>query len=176
MLKKILLLIIIFWVTLFSLQIVCAQGDQDLYSQGVAAGRRGETDFAFMNFHALVETYPESKYFEHAFFSIGEYYFSVANYENAKITFLKLINKFPKTKTKPFALVYLMEMAKRQDQEGLVKELEKEIIRFKQTSLIFRDFQEHRYVSGFSKRYKAVYFIDRIEIYINNELSARIPL
>lgn len=176
MIKRFLFLIIIFGIALVSSQIVYAQGDQDLYSQGVSASRRGETDFAFINFHALVETCPDSKYFEHALFSIGEYYFSVANYENAKNTFLKLINKFAKTKTKPFALVYLIEIAKRQNQEDLVKELEKQIIRYKQTSLIFRDFKEYRYVSGFSKRYKAVYFIDRIEIYINNELSARIPL
>lgn len=176
MIRKLPFLLIIFWIMLFYFPIAYAQTGQDLYSRGVEAGCRGEIDFAFMNFHALVETYPDSKYFEHALFAIGEYYFSVANYENAKKSFLRLINKFPKAKTKPFALFYLMEMAKRQNQDDLVKELEKEIIRFKQTSLVFRDFQEHRYVSGFSKRYRAVYFIDRIEIYINNELSARIPL
>lgn len=168
--------LIILLLVFLSIQKIYSKEDRELYSQALNAVRHQETVFAFMHFHALLECCPKSKFFEDALFAVGEYYFSISDYYNATDSFLKLINQYPNSGARPFALAYLAEIARKNKKVDLARDLEKEIIRFKSARLLFREFKEHKYISSFSNRYKATYFIDRIEIHINNELFAKIPL
>ena len=86
-----------------------------------------------------------------------------------------MFEEYPESKSSPFVLAYLIKIAQKNGDEETVKKLEKELIASQQVSLLFRDFKELQYVSAMSKKYKALYFIDKIEIYIDNELFAQIP-
>lgn len=147
-----------------------------LYSQGLSLARRGDVDFAFARYHMLLENYPNVEFIDEVLFAVGEYYFSISNYYNAAALFNKLVIQYPESKAMPFVLSYLAKICRMENKESLAENLEKAIIRFKQTSLLFSNFKEYKYVSSFYKKYKAVYFIDRVEIYINDELFAKILL
>jgi len=151
-----------------------SQEDKSLYLQATRAARSGKIDFAFMNFRKLLNEYPESKYRQQALFGTGEYYFSIGDYEDAVQSFNKFINSYPESEAKSFAIAYLLHIAKRKGEETVVEKLEKELIGFQQSSLLFRDFEELQYLSPLYKNYKALNFIDKIEIYIDNEIFAKI--
>lgn len=151
-----------------------SQGDKNLYYQGIKAAREGEIDFAFIHFNKLLSDFPESKYREHALFGTGEYYFSNSLYGDAIRTLNKFINNYPESEARPFAIAYLLKLAQRKNQEDIVEKLKKELISFQQSSLLFRDFKELKYLSPLYKNYRALNFIDKIEIYIDDELFAKI--
>ncbi|MBU1871858.1 MAG: outer membrane protein assembly factor BamD [Candidatus Omnitrophica bacterium] len=152
-----------------------AEDDKKLYYQGVAAVRKNNIDFAFLYFHKLLNDFPDSRYREKALFATGEYYFSSLAYRDASGIFYRMFEEYPESKSSPFVLAYLIKIAQKNGDEETVKKLEKELIASQQVSLLFRDFKELQYSSAMSKKYKALYFIDKIEIYIDNELFAQIP-
>ena len=105
-----------------------------------------------------------------ALFAIGEYYFLIGDYYDAERTFRQFVNDYPEEKGMPFALVYLFEIAKRQRRKNQAEDLKKQILDLRQRVFLFKDFKEHKYLSPFAKKYRIIYFIDRLEVYIDNEL------
>jgi outer membrane protein assembly factor BamD (BamD/ComL family) len=151
-----------------------AAEDSVLYKQAVVAARQGEINLAFINFYRIINLYPESPFFDEALFGAGEYYFSVHGYSDAAEMFSSYVYKYPHSKIKLFALVYLFKMATAEDNEDIAKRLKKEIVTFQQLSFIFRDSKIFSYHSPLGKRYKAVYFIDKVEFYIDEVLFAEV--
>jgi len=147
--------------------------DKRLYSEAVRAARKGKDDFAFMKFNLILEMHPKSKLLERALFATGEYYFQIRNYYDASVTFKKFVLDYPNSKAKLFALVYLLEIARKLEKERLINAIEKEIVTFWQVSLFFRNYKTYKYTSPFSKRYKALYFIDRVEFYIDGQFLTK---
>jgi len=149
--------------------------DKELYNKATKLARDKQLDFAFSYLDMIVNIYPKSSFFENALFSCGEYYFISGDRSSAKGIFDKFIALLPESKAKPFALTYLLKIAELDQSQDAVDNLQKEIISFKQVSLVFRDFKEYSYLSALNKEYKIVYFIDRAEIYIDGDLFAKIP-
>ena len=149
-------------------------GDRDLYYQAIQTAQSGNTHFAFMYFRRLLREFPESRFFEDSLFTTGEYYFLIDDYFDAKKTFEKFINDYPESRARLFALTYLLKIAEDQQRQSLRQDLEKQILKLKQIVLLFKDFEEYEYTSPLSKKYKAIYFIDRIEIYIDDDLFTKI--
>lgn len=165
--KNILLLIIV-------IQIIAGpvfsygQEGTDLYRGAKQAVKAGDRDFAFMQFHSLLRLSTTSPYYQEALFATGEYYFVLANYYDAHSAFAKFVELYPQSEAMPFAIVYLLKME--QLRQGNQYELKKKVITFKQLSLLFSEYKEYLYKSPLGSNYKAVYFIDRVDIYINEEL------
>lgn len=150
------------------------QKDKELYDRAVETAGRGDIHFAFMYFRMLLRDFSESKYFKDALFAIGEYYFSIGDYYDAQEAFRKFIKDCPESEARPFALAYLFKIAEKQQREDLTEDLKKRILKLKRLVLLFKDFEEYEYSSPLSKKYKAVYFIDRIEIYIDDGLFTKV--
>lgn len=150
------------------------QEAKDLYLQGIDAARLNNLDSAFMYFHAFLSSRPKSDLVELALFATGEYYFLIRNYQDAFSTFMKIIKEYPHSKTKPFVLMYLLEVTKIYGHEELINDIKKEIVIFRQVGLVFSDFKEYSYVSPLFRKHKAVYFIDKAEFYIDSELFTKI--
>jgi len=150
------------------------ESPRQLYSQARRALKLKKLDFAFLHFNTIVDKHPDSKYAQKSLLAMGEYYFSTAAYYEATLTFKRFIEKYPDSAAEPFAKVYLLKIAQIEKNNKLAKDLEHQIINSQQLSLVFRDFKEHKYLSALSKDYKAVYFIDRMEFYIDEELFAKI--
>ena len=151
-----------------------AQEEGWLYATAVSEAKAGNFEFSFLHLHSLISSYPKSKYLENALFAIGEYHFKDNNFADAADSFSELLEKFPDSQSTVFALVYLLKIAQARQVENLPANLEKAIATFHKISLVFKNFKEFTYSSAFRNKYKAVYYIDKVELYKDDELFARV--
>ncbi len=165
---KLLLLILI---GLFVFSKISFANDADrIFLRAKESIKKGQLDFAFSDLHFLVSLYPDSKHYESALFSLGEYYYDVGDYYNALKRFNEILCINPESEAKIFIKLYLMEIAKNTGKADRVNALKKEIVANEQLSLLFRDFKEYIYKSTLMRDYKAIYYIDKIEFYIDEKL------
>ncbi|MFH1413595.1 MAG: hypothetical protein ABIG56_01965 [Candidatus Omnitrophota bacterium] len=172
---KRLFIILLLCLLFFGYNLGYAGGDALMYSHAVKAAKAGNLSAAFMYFHSLMNSNPDSKYRAEALFAIGEYYFLIANSYDAFISFADFVNEFPDSQGKVFALVYLLKIAEKIDKTSIAQGLEKDIVTFKRLLFLFKDYKEYEYLSPLHREHKLVYFIDKVEAYVNGELFAQIP-
>lgn len=160
---------------LFAASGYCGE-EKDFYYRGVRAARAGRIDQAFSYFDIVLRSlYKANRYTEKALFATGEYYFLIGANREAKIAFRQVANDYPESITALLSLGYLFKMAQLEGKQESLESIKKEIIGFKQVSLLFRDSEVFKYLSAMNKKYKAVYYIDKVEIYIDGELFQEIP-
>lgn len=166
----------IFFIIFFlSLTLRAFAGEDDrLYARARKMAKAGKIEFAFMQYSAILRDYPASRYTESAWFGKGEYHFLSKDYQQAKAAFEALLAHYPNSAGKLFALAYLWKIAMLQMDEAAAKNFEKEMINYRQVSLVFRDRKEYRYISPLNNLFKAAIHIDKIEIYLEGELFAKI--
>ncbi|MGE5308207.1 MAG: outer membrane protein assembly factor BamD [Deltaproteobacteria bacterium] len=145
------------------------QEDKKIFNRGVDYVAEGDINAAFMTFHTLVSSYPGSSYTEQAMFAMGEYYYGVGDYRDATNAFWGLLNQFPDSDSKVFCLAYLLEMA-RKEKKPTVQSFEQALSDSQRLIFLFKDSKELKYGSIFSKAYKAVYHIDKLEIFVDDTL------
>ena len=147
-----------------------ASGDKALYYEGISYAKRGSLDFAFMLFDELTREFSSSAFFEDALFAKGEYYFSICDYNDAYSVFKKIAASKELSKRKLFSYVYLFKLSQMLNKdEDIRNQYIKSILTFRQITLLFRDSREITYSSPLQKKYRAVYFIDHVEVYIDGE-------
>ena len=151
-----------------------AQEDFRLYQEAIQAAKQGKPEFAFMHFHSLLKFSSASYYYAQAVFATGEYYYSIGNFRQAAEQFNLFLQKYPDSDAFPFAAIYLLKIYKAAGWTQGEHELKKHIIQFVQLSLLFREFKEHVYWSAMNINYKARYFIDKVEFYINGTLFEKV--
>src|SRR5437868_994201 len=83
-----------------------------LWTRAVELAKVGQADGAFVNFHMLVQAYPDFSRTASAQFDLGEYFFFQNNFEQAAAEFKNTYAKYPKSKESLVALAYLYKMAK----------------------------------------------------------------
>ncbi|MFH2146211.1 MAG: hypothetical protein ABII75_09355 [Candidatus Omnitrophota bacterium] len=149
-----------------------AEPREFLYERGRAPIAGTERDFAFIDFYALTQQGPRAPYYKKALFATAEYCFFNADYEAAQEQLLEFVQEHSKDEAVPFALAFMLKLNK--EDRVVSEKIMKKLVEFVQLTLLFREFKEHTYVSALGTEYKAKYFIDRIEIYINNELFENI--
>lgn len=147
------------------------QSERQEYSAAVEFAKKGDIDFAFMHFRSLLNT----GYRQEALFAVGEYYFLKSDYTDAVSAFTDYLREFPDSSGKPFALAYLLKIEERAGRESLVQDLTKKIVTLRRMILVFKDFKEYEFKSGLNRQHKVIYYIDKVEFYINGQLFARIP-
>ena len=150
-----------------------AINEKDTFNMAVDNALNDSLDFAFIDFHSIVKESYNSKYYKDSLFAVGEYYFDVGDYYDAGRVFSEYIEKYCDSKAVPFALVYLLKIGKGIN-SSVVPYLEKDIIESRQLSLLFSEYKENSYLSPMQKKYRVLYFIDRVEFYINGELFEKI--
>lgn len=174
MIKKIFLPLIFFILALSFSGWVYAQDDGWLYASAVKEARDGNREFSFLQLHSLVSTYPGSKYLENSLFAIGEYHFRDNNFADASDAFSQILEKFPDSRSTVFAMAYLLKIAQDRGAEELAANLEKAIATFHKLSLVFRNSKAFTYRSASRIKYKAVYYIDKVELYKDGDLFAQV--
>ncbi|MDD5347548.1 MAG: outer membrane protein assembly factor BamD [Candidatus Omnitrophica bacterium] len=145
------------------------------YSRAVEEVKHGNPDFAFLQFRELLDNFPDSKYAERSLFAVGEYYFQKTNFREASSTFFEFIDKYPDSPAVIFALSYLLQVSQAHNDAAAIEQLTKTIVTFHRLSLVFRNSQEYTYRSALLRKHRVIYYIDKVEFYINGELFAQIP-
>ena len=151
-----------------------AREDQEIYSAALENAKSGNREFAFMYFRSILTKYPDSKYTQDALFAVGEYYFLLADYDDAFEAFGRYTRDYPHSQETPFVLIYLFKMAKIKGKDSLAGKLEKAIVTFRRLSLLFRNSRDYKYRSPLFRKHRVVYYIDKVEFYVDEELFAKI--
>jgi uncharacterized protein YihD (DUF1040 family) len=145
------------------------------YKTAIQAAKTKEMDLCYLYLDSFLRGCPGSKLRDRVLFASGEYNFSRNNFKQATTNFVELVDDYPDFKGKLFALAYLYKIAESAGQEELMEKLKTEIVTFKRVSLLFRNSQKYVYKSPLLKRHKVVYYIDRVEFYLDGESFAQIP-
>ena len=158
-----------FWVT-------CVKASEaDLkWKEAIGSVQQGEYDFAFIDFRTILEDYPGSRYGLASEFAQGEYYFLQNNLQMASDEFKRFYAKYPRHEEAMMALAYLFQIAKIQKSPDKMKEYRNKIASFRQLTFIFNDKKFFMFLSGFQRKHKLVYYINKVELYVNGRLFTEI--
>lgn len=164
----ILLLILCAGASLANASADSSEGDR-LWGQAVDFAKKGDTNFAFMNFDLLIRTCPGSPRIQAAHFSLGEYYFNEHNYRMATKEFSDFANTHTKDQESLIALAYLYKIAQLQGQKEAAEQCREKIATSHQTMFIFKDSKSFRYASALQHRYELILHIDKINVTIDEK-------
>ncbi|MEW6075551.1 MAG: hypothetical protein AB1530_04500 [Candidatus Omnitrophota bacterium] len=131
--------------------------------------RKENSDFAFMRLSAYLRDNPESAHANEIRFALAEYYFQIKNYNDAFDELQYCIEANPKDKIAVFAYAMLYKIISQYqaDPEALVRLKEKFFS--KSLFLVFSDSKTKSYTSILNNRYDIVDYVDKIEVFKNNE-------
>lgn len=145
-----------------------------IYKKAEQDARRGHIDFAFMGYRKILSSNPKESYKQRALFAIAEYYYHMADYKSSTKYFKEYLEVSEDENGKLFAFVYLMKLAMVDKDEALIANLEDEIKLVKRNSFIFDNTKEYIFESPLNRDHRAVYYIDKIEFYVESENIASI--
>ena len=146
-----------------------------VWQDAVRSAKQGEYDFAFMDFNTILQSYPSSHYCLAAEFALGEYYFLQNNLQMASDEFKDLYTKYPQHQEALIALMYLFKIAQIQDHPDDMKDYRNKTASFRQLAFIFNEKKSFKFLSGLQHKYKLVYYINKVELYVNGELFTEVP-
>jgi hypothetical protein len=159
-----------FWITC----VKASEADLE-WKEAIGLAKQGDNDFAFMDFQTLLDDCPHSTYCLPAEFAQGEYYFLQSNWQMASDEFENFYTQFPRNQEALIALAYLFQIAKIQKNQDEMNKYRSEAASFRQLTFIFNDKKSFRFLSGFQRRHKLVYYINKVELYVNGRLFTEIP-
>ena len=145
------------------------------WQDAIQLAKQGEYDFAFMGFKTITDNYPNSPRFLAATFAQAEYYFLENNLQAASDEFKAFYNKCPKHEESLIALVYLFKIAQIHNSPDDIKAYRNKIASFRQLTFIFNDKKSFRFFSGLQRKYRLVYHINKVELYVNGQLFTEVP-
>jgi len=151
-----------------------AQEGKEAYSAGLQALKGGDSDFAYMYFKSFVKANPRSSRVQGALFSVAEYSFWKNNYYEAKKYLIYYIKKYPNAQERIFAIAYLLKLAEELGEKSVIEMLQKEVLSKRQMVFLFKNSKEYTYRSLSRKKHKVIYYIDRVEFYIDGKLLTKV--
>ena len=169
------IILILSWQCLGSVPVTNAADADILWGKAVELAKQGQMDLAFINFRMLVDVYPDFPKTPTAQLDLGEYYFLQNNYPLAAQEFQNFSTKYPKRQESLIALSYLYKIAQINGQKQSMQEHQKRIVASHQAVFIFKDSKSLEYVSGFQRKYKLVFYIDKLEVFANGKLFVTVP-
>ncbi len=154
----------------------CARASEadSVWKEAVRFVQQKEPDFAFMDFQTIVQNYPDCPYALPAQFAEGEYYFLQDNLEMASSAFENFCAKYPRHEEALIALAYLFKIAQIQKNPDAIKDYHHKIASFQQLGFIFNEKKSFTFLSGFGREHKLVFYIDRIELYVDGQLFTQV--
>jgi hypothetical protein len=145
--------------------------ENEEYALAQEAVKSGDKGFAFIHFLSLAEGGVKTKHREEALFATAEYYFLIADYRDSFLALNKLLQDYPDLKIKPFALFYILRIAKISGNDILARQTQQEIINLHRLILLFKNTKEYKFKSPLGADYKIVQYINKIEFYLDGELQ-----
>ena len=136
--------------------------------------KSGNIDFAFLKLDNYLQEYPQSLHTPQIRFAICEYYFQSKSYRNAIYKLSDYIKDYPEDEVTIFAQMLLYKILSEYQKEPLLIERIKEDIFAKPVFLIFSDSKVKDYKSALNNVYRIVSYVDKIEVFRNNDLFLKV--
>jgi mRNA-degrading endonuclease HigB of HigAB toxin-antitoxin module len=89
--------------------------------------------------------------------------------------FESFYTKYPQHEESLIALAYLFQIAKIQKHPLDMKKYRNMAATFRQLTFIFNDKKSFKFISGFQREHKLVYYINKVDLYVNGELFTEVP-
>jgi len=115
----------------------------------------------------------DSKETQIARFSVGEYYFKHNQLFDSRGAFRKYANDYPPQISSFIAKIFLFKIAKLQNDIEKVEELKREIFG-KSFIILFSDYKVLEYISAFGNNYTVHYYVNKVELFLNDELFEKV--
>jgi len=145
------------------------------WEDAIGSVKQGENAFAFMDFRAILDAYPGSSHCLAAKFAQGEYFYYQNDLPMASEEFKDFYARYPRHEEALIALVYLFKISQIQKNAEEAKEYHNKIASFRQLTFIFNDKKYFNFLSGFQHKHKLVYFINKVQLYVNGKIFAEVP-
>lgn len=168
-------------IALLFFNISCASLKKDnYYLDIIKEAKSGSIDFAFMKMRSYLRDNPDSKYTPEIKFAIIEYYFQLNNYNEAIKELNGYLSSYPQEQNTIFAyaLLYKIIVEYKKDSKDapeLLRKLEESFFS-KPLFLVFSESRAKEYRSALNNSYKIVNYLNKIEIFRNEELFFEISL
>jgi predicted negative regulator of RcsB-dependent stress response len=160
---------------------------QELYASGFARTKynaaigyikKGQPDFALMEFRSLLREFPKSPFAQKSLFAIAEYYYDHGMYEDAIEKFTWCAKDGSDLEANVIAKVYLLKIIKEienpaPEEKELLEGIKKELSS-KSAFLIFSEYKKTCYRSASLNKFKIIHHIDSIDVHRNDQLFVTI--
>lgn len=162
-------------IILVFLNLSCVTSIKDTrYCDAWEEARSGNIDFAFMKLNNYLREYPGTIHTKEIRFAICEYYFQIKDYRDAVYKLSEYIKDYPDDKTAIFAQALLYKIILEDNQQPHLIEKMKESFFSKSLFLIFSESKIKSYNSILNNTYEIADYVDKIEIFKNNDLFLKI--
>jgi tetratricopeptide (TPR) repeat protein len=107
-------------------------------------------------------------------FAEGEYYFRQNNFQMAIEAFESFSAQYPKREEALIALAYLFKIAQIQGNPDAIKDYHHKVASFHQLAFVFNENKSFTFLSGFGHKHKLVFYIDKVELYVDDKLFTKV--
>lgn len=132
--------------------------------------KAGDIDFSFVRLKNFLKEHPDSIYKPEIKFAICEYYFQVKDYHDAIEELTAYILDYPNGKRAVFAKAILYKILLDYRDEPMLLGKLKDNFFFTPVFFIFSDTKIKYYRSILNNDYKITEYVNKIEVFRNNEL------
>ncbi len=136
--------------------------------------RYENADFSFVKLRDYLREHPGSRHRPEIMFAMGEYYFQIKNYHDAVEELARYINEYPEDKNAVFAQAILYKILLEYTDEPQLLEKLKEDFFCAPLFFVFSDAKTKYYKSILNNSYKIIDYVDRIEVFKNEESFLKI--
>jgi predicted Zn-dependent protease len=155
--------------------ISCNTASRDIrYDSAMKEIELGNMDFAFMELRGYLRENPGSIHAPQIKFAACEYYFLASDYRDAISELTQYITGYPFEKNTIFAQAILYKILLEHKGDTAVLEKLKELFFSKSVFLIFSESKTKQYKSILNNNYRIMDYVDKIEIFKNDELFLKI--
>ncbi len=131
--------------------------------------RSGDFGFSFIKLKNYLREYPDSIHKPEIIFAMAEYFFQIKDYHDSIDELTRYILDYPEDKGRVFAQAILYKIFLEYKDEPLLSEAIKESFFSKSLFLVFSESKIKYYTSALNNAYKIVEYVDKIEVFKNNE-------
>ena len=157
------------------LNLSCATSTgQNRYREITRDAKAGNIDFAFVKLNSYLKDFPDSIHVAQVRFALCEYYFQIKDYRSAIYKLRDYIIDFPEEEATIFAKLILYKILSEYKKEPALTEKIKESLFSKSLFLVFSESKIKKYKTLFNNTYKVLNYVDKIEVFKNNDLFLKI--
>jgi len=148
--------------------------EQNRYREIIREAKTGNIDFAFVKLNSYLKEFPDSLHIAQARFAVCEYYFQIKDYRSAIYKLRDYIIDFPEKEATIFAQLLLYKILSEYKKEPALTEKIKESFFSKSVFFVFSDAKVKYYKSSLNNIYRILNYVDKIEVFKNNDLFLKI--
>ena len=149
------------------------------YLEAVNFCKKGENEFGLLKFKQVIEKYPDTPWARKSIFSAAEIYVGLNGYHDAVKLWIRYMSDYPDNKETMLAKVYLIVTMTRMkgpsevEAKQFLEQLKKQIFS-SPVFLGFAEYKKYEYESAIKNKYELLEYVDKIEVYLNEELFYKI--